>query len=252
MAQSQLLINALKQLLKSQNITYNQAAQHLKLSEASVKRLFAKSQFTLERIDALCELLGIEICDLLQKMHQMGKRISQLSYEQENKIVSNRKLCLITVCVINHWTLKEILDFYHLSEHECICYLAELDKLKLIELLPKNKIKLLVSPRFNWIPNGPIQKFFQQYVLTDYMNTNFLDKNEEMICQFGMLTQESHLLFKKKLHHLLQEFISLSEQDANEPIHKRFGTVCFLMARPWATAVFNEFIKPEHLPKKIG
>lgn len=245
MSQALLLLQALKQLLKSQNITYKGIAHHLGMSEASVKRMFAKSQLSLERIDAICELLGIEISDLLHKMQQLSHRISQLSHEQEEKIVSDKKLCLITVCVINHWTLKEILNFYYLNEYECIHYLAELDKLKIIELLPKNKIKLLISPGFHWIANGPIQKFFQRYVLTDYINSNFQAENEEMICQFGMLTAESHALFRKKLRHLAQEFITLSEQDAHEPIHKRFGSVCFFMKRPWGTTMFDEFIRPE-------
>lgn len=247
MPKSLFLLQALKQLLKSQSITYGMVANHLAISEASVKRMFAKSQLSLDRIDAICELLGIEMSDLLLKMQQLCQRISQLTREQEEKIVSDKKLCLITICVINHWTLEEILNFYHLDEHVCIRYLAELDKLKLIELLPKNKIKLLISPGFSWIPNGPIQKFFQQYILNDYLNSNFQNKNEEMICQFGMLTAESNAIFRKKLRHLAQEFVSLSEQDANEPINKRFGSVCFLMTRPWATALFNEFIRPEML-----
>jgi DNA-binding Xre family transcriptional regulator len=249
MAQSELLVQALKQLLKSQNITYQMIATHLGLSEASVKRMFAQSQLSLERIDAICELLGIEISDLLQKMQHMSKRINQLTYEQEEKIVSDRKLCLITACVINHWSLEEILGFYNLTEHECIRYLAELDKIKFIELLPKNKIKLLISPGFSWIPNGPFQHFFQRYILTDYINTNFQNENEEMICQFGMLTAESHALLRKKLRHLAKEFVSLSEQDASEPFQKRLGSVCFLMTRPWATTIFNEFINKR---KSIG
>lgn len=245
MSQSLLLVQALKQLLKSQNITYSAVAKYLDMSEASIKRMFANSQLSLERIDAICELLGIEISDLLQKMQHMSKRLTQLTYEQEEKIVSNRKLCLITVCVINHWTFEEILSYYTLSEHECIQYLAELDKIKFIELLPKNKIKLLISPGFSWIPNGPFQNFFQKYILTDYLESNFQSQHEEMICQFGMLTAESSALLRKKMRHLAEEFVSLSEQDAGEPIHKRFGTVCFQMTRPWATAIFNEFIQPE-------
>lgn len=243
MSQTLLLTQALKQLLKNENITYQKVATHLGLSEASVKRMFANGQLSLPRIDAICTLLGIEIVDLLQKMQSLCKHISQLTYEQENKIVGDRKLCLITVCVINHWTLNDILKFYDFTEHECIQYLAELDKLKLIELLPKNKIKLLISPGFKWIPNGPFQKFFQQYILTDYIHSNFQHENEEMICQFGMLTVESQVILRKKLRHLAQEFVSLTQQDASEPINKRFGSVCFLMTRPWATAIFNELIK---------
>jgi DNA-binding Xre family transcriptional regulator len=243
MSQSTLLVQALKQLLKSQNITYSAVAKHLKLSEASVKRMFANMQLSVKRMDAICEMLGIEISDLLQKMQHMSKRITQLSLEQEKTIVSNRKLCLITVCVVNRWTLEEILGYYNLTENECIRCLAELDKIKFIELLPKNKIKLLISPGFNWIPNGPIQKFFQQYILSDFIGSNFQHKNEEMICQFGMLTAESNTLFQKKLRHLAEEFLVLSEQDAGEPIHKRAGSACVLMTRPWAPTIFNEFIK---------
>lgn len=243
MPQSQLLVKALKQLLKANHFTYRSVGEQLNLSEASVKRMFAHSQITLERIDMICEMMGIELSDVFQYMQQMSARISQLTIEQEKKIVSDRKLCLMTVCVINHWSLADILSYFNLSELECIQYLAVLDKLKLIELLPKNKIKLLISPGFRWIANGPIQQFFQQYVLADYMSTDFKNNNEEMICQFGMLTAESSAILKKKLRHLAQEFVALSEQDANEPLNKRFGSVCFAITRPWATTIFNEFIR---------
>jgi hypothetical protein len=64
-----------------------------------------------------------------------------------------------------------------------------------------------------------------------------------MICQFGMLTAESNTLFRKKLRHLAEEFLVLSEQDAGENIDKRIGSACVLMVRPWAPIIFDEFIK---------
>lgn len=243
MSQSILLVQALKQLLKSQNMTYVHVAKELRLSEASIKRMFSNRQFNLERIDTICEMLGIEISDLLQKMQQMSKRITQLSFDQEKMIVSDKKLCLVTICVVNHWSLDNILNYYNLTESECIRYLAQLDKIKVIELLPKNKIKLLISPHFIWIPNGPIQRFFQQYILNDFIGSNFQNKNEEMICQFGMLTEESNALLRKKLRHLAEEFLILKQQDSGESFNKQIGHACILMLRPWAPAIFNEFVK---------
>jgi hypothetical protein len=64
-----------------------------------------------------------------------------------------------------------------------------------------------------------------------------------MICQFGMLTPESNAMFRKKLRHLAEEFLVLREQDAGETIQNRIGNACVLMVRPWAPAIFNEFIK---------
>lgn len=243
MTQSLLLIQALKQELKNQNKTYADVAKHLHLSEASIKRIFAQEQMTLARVDAICDLLGIEMTDLLQKMQQSGKRLHQLTLEQENLIISDRKLCLITICLINRWSVKEILNHYKISEHECIKALATLDKIKLIELLPNNRVKLLISSRFNWIPNGPIQQFFQKFILHDFTNSKFQNKNEELICQFGMLTDESLILFKKKLQALALEFNLLSEQDIKEPLNKRAGSACVLMIRPWVPVIFTEFTK---------
>jgi DNA-binding Xre family transcriptional regulator len=243
MSQSALLVDALKQLLKSQNITYKAVARRLELSEASIKRMFTHNQLSLERIDLLCDMLGIEISDLLQKMQQMTKRVTRLTREQEQTIVSDEKLCLVTICVVNRWSFEEILGYYNLSQTDLIGYLASLDKIKFIELLPNNHIKLLISRRFTWIPNGPIQNFFQEYIMRDFIDSRFQKDDEEMICQFGMLTPESNALFIKKLRHLAQEFSVLSEQDAGEKIDKRVGSACVLMMRPWAPAIFEKFIK---------
>jgi transcriptional regulator with XRE-family HTH domain len=243
MSQSGLFVQALKDLLKAHHITYRAIAKRLRLSEASVKRMFANEQLSLERIDRICEMLGIEISDLLQKMQHMRQRIMQLTLTQEQTIVSDHKLCLITICIVNRWSFAEILSYYNLSAPECIAYLAKLDAIKFIELQPNNRIKLLISSRFTWIPGGPIQNFFQQYIMRDFINSTFQKNNEEMICQFGMLTEESNILFRKKLRHLAEEFLVLSEQDAGEKLDRRLGSACLIMFRPWAPSIFNEFIK---------
>jgi DNA-binding Xre family transcriptional regulator len=243
MSQINLLISCLKQQLKQQGKTYADVAEYLELSEANVKRMFAQQLLTLERMDAICAFLGIEISDLLQTMQQMSQRITQLSLEQEQMIVSDRKLCLIAICVINQWSLTDILQYYNLTELECIRYLATLDKLKIIELLPKNKFKLLISRRFNWIPNGPLQQFFQRYILADFTRSSFKHEQEKMVCEFGMLSKTSIDLFIKKLNHLAQEFLEMNQQDLSEPIQQKQGTACVLMVRPWAPSIFDEFIR---------
>ena len=60
------LIDALKRELRKRRITYKQVAAALDLSEPSVKRLFAGRFFTLERLEKICELLGIGFNDLVQ------------------------------------------------------------------------------------------------------------------------------------------------------------------------------------------
>lgn len=61
MAQTTLIIEALKKTLKLHGKTYADVACHLKLSEASVKRLFAQNSMTLQRLEAICQSYLIDI-----------------------------------------------------------------------------------------------------------------------------------------------------------------------------------------------
>ena len=61
------LLDALKGLLRERGLTYADAAQALGLSEASVKRLFSQRTFALERVEALCELAGADIAELVAR-----------------------------------------------------------------------------------------------------------------------------------------------------------------------------------------
>ena len=86
MAQTAAIVSALKNALKEQGITYQQVAEALDLSEASVKRLFSERQFSLQRLDQICSLLGLEISDLVRRLDQ-AQRIDALTAEQEQELV---------------------------------------------------------------------------------------------------------------------------------------------------------------------
>ena len=54
----------LKSTLKQQGITYKALAQQLGMSEANVKRMFSLKQFSLVRLEEICEVAGISLSDL--------------------------------------------------------------------------------------------------------------------------------------------------------------------------------------------
>ena len=54
-----------KRLLKAQGLTYRDVARALKMSEASVKRVFANGSFTVERLGQVAHLVGLTLAELL-------------------------------------------------------------------------------------------------------------------------------------------------------------------------------------------
>ncbi|QEW06632.1 helix-turn-helix domain-containing protein [Nitrincola iocasae] len=237
--QTKALITTLKRALKAHGRTYADVATALDLSEASVKRLLSTNQLSLERLEAIGQLIGLEITDLVKQMEEETGRIERLTVEQEREIAGDLTLLLITVCVLNRWTLDDILQVHQLDPHTCTRKLARLDKLQLIDLLPRNRVKLKVAANFNWIENGPIQQFFQQRIASEYFNSRFQAEDENLIVLNGMLSKSSNQAFQRRMQRLAREFEEFNREDVSLDFDTRHGTTVIIAIRGWRYGLFK-------------
>ena len=241
MAHSSTLVDAIKRELRARNITYSKVAQHMKLSEATVKRLFSQQDFTLDRIDQICDLMGMEFSDLVRTVQARSVAISQLTYEQESEFVANPRLMLVALLALNYWKFEEILARYDLSAAECIKLLARLDRLKFIALLPNNRYRLLVSQAFSWIPDGPIQRFFKEHASRDFLDSRFDGDQEFFVLSNGALSSGSVAVLMNRLRLVAGEFAEMRSTDAPIPAADRIGITLFLAARRWEPGFLAKF-----------
>ncbi|GAB3248066.1 helix-turn-helix domain-containing protein [Chitinimonas naiadis] len=249
MSQTAQLIVALKRLLKSQGITYAQVGQHLALSEASVKRQFSQQSFSLHTLEAICDLMEMDFGELIREAEQGQSRLSALSPRQEAELVARPTLLLVTVCVLNHWSLAQIVTTYRLSEAECIRELLQLDRLGLITLLPENRVRLKVARDFTWLPDGPIRCFFRERVQTEFLDGPFDQEGALLRFQHAMLSPAANAKFQLRLKRLLQEFSELHQDCVDSPQGERYGTSLLLALRPWEPAAFADLRRsPDERP----
>lgn len=241
MNQTAAIIDALKKELKAAGITYAQVAKQLGLSENSIKRLFGEQKLSLNRLEDICEMIGIDISDLMQRMLERRNRLEELSQEQEAELATNTKLLLVTVCVLNRWSFDDIVATYAIEETECIQLLAKLDRLKLIELLPGNRIRLMVARNFRWRQQGPVQAFFHRIVQPDFFNSRFTSAGEKLAFKSGMLSRNANAIMMQKIEQLIHQFDDLHEQDSHLPIDQRFGTGIVVALRAWEFSAFRDF-----------
>jgi transcriptional regulator with XRE-family HTH domain len=241
MAQTVFLIETLKQALKSHGKTYRDVAQTLNLSEASVKRLFSGNNMSLERLDETCQMMGMEISDLVKMMTGRVTKTKELTEKKEREIVDDPQLLLVAVCVLNKFTFSEILEHYLISETELIRKLAHLDRLHIIELLPKNRIKLLISSNFSWRENGPIQQFLQAKVGQEFFASRFGKPSEKLLSISGLLSDASNEIFQRKMERLAQEFSELQRDDERLNLSERHGTTIVLAIRQWEFGLIEKY-----------
>ncbi len=241
MAQTAALIDILKQVLKDRGLTYRQVAARLQMSEANVKRMFARRRMTLDRLEAICQLIPMELSDLFHLFAESRHRISHLTLEQEEELVRDPLLLLVAVSVRNRLSFEDILANYRITETECIRCLAALDRLKVIDLLPGNRIKLRIDEDFRWLPDGPIERFFEQKILSHFLGAGFHGELESRLFVFGLLGEDSAKLLRRRLETISREFTDLHRQDSHLPLGDRHTIGLFLAMRPWEAEVFRPY-----------
>ena len=239
MSQITTLCDTLKQLLKARNITYRDLAQALDLSEANIKRIFSNQSFTLERLEQICGLLELSLSDLFLLNTQKVHRLTQLTQEQEEELIADKKLLLVAVCARDGWSFKDMITHYQITEHECIRLLARLDKLKMLQLLPGNKYKLLIAQNFRWIPGGPLERFMNRDVIVEFMEGDFSQEQAFRFYMRGSYSAASAALIKNRLNQLTQEAAALNQADAKLPLDKRQHLGLLLAMRPWELKMFE-------------
>jgi DNA-binding Xre family transcriptional regulator len=239
MRESDQVVETLKAELRRQGHTYQDLVQVLDLSHASVKRLFAERAFTLERLEAICRFLGLDMAELFRLAEKKQAKLARLTVEQEQLLVSDTKLLCVAHALLQRWTLDEVLDTYALTEPEAVRLLAKLDKLKLIELLPGNRYRLLVSRKFQWLPNGPIQQFFEKQLQADFLASSFNQPGERRLFVSVMLARGSIEKLERLMVKTADEINELHLADEALPLAQRRGISVALAARPWEARPFT-------------
>lgn len=243
MARSNHIIDTLKLELRAQGINYRQLAEKLELSESTIKHMFSSKNFSLKRMDMICELLDLELSDLVSHYEARTPKMEQLSSEHEKQLVSDIPLLLVAYCVTNQWSITDILSRYNLSEPECIRCLVQLDRMKMIELLPENKFKLLISNNFTWHRNGHIEQFFRREAQDRFLSGSFTGDDATRVVKLGELSDKSILQLIDRINSVGELYDDLSKEDSKQPFGTRHGTSMVLAIRKWKFDAFREYQK---------
>jgi transcriptional regulator with XRE-family HTH domain len=239
MANSKTLINNLKAALKSRGVTYRELAGRLKVSEPTVKRDLSRGVFTLQRLDQICDVVGIDLEELVHPSTP-GAPLTQLSDEQERAIVSRPKLLLVAYLTANDWRFPEIVSTFQIGESELIDILLKLERLGIAEFKPPNRIRKLTARNFSWRKDGPVHEFFLKRVVPEFFGGGFDGVGDELRFFGGLLTAESLMKFKAGIDRLAMEFEELAHKDARRPLAERDSCSAILSLRSWE---FSEFSK---------
>ena len=240
MATTQALIDRMKAELKSAGLTYAGLARELGMAESSIKRMFARGEMPLSRVDEICRVLKTDFAELARQIVATQPQRRELSLDQEKAVVTDRKLLLMAICCLSQWTFEQIVASYTLSEAECIKYLAQLDRLGIIELRPLNRYRLQVAKTFRWRPDGPVMQYFRKHVVADYYSGGFDGEGEMLMLVHGQIGRSLAALFNERLQRVAQDFAQQHLSDQKLPQEQRRPYTLLIGMRSWLFAAFRD------------
>lgn len=239
MKQSQLLVAALKRHLKLREITYSTLARGLKLSLPTVKRMLSGQALTLQRLDDVCEFLGIELADLAAQSRSSDGLPHQLNLEQECALADDPLLLALLQYLLNEWTVEHMLDRLDIARAECVKRLALLDRLGIIELHAGDRVRLLVARTINWQPDGPVRRRYAGKVIRELMLNPFTGQGEAIRYAFRDVSAASHDLMLRRMQRTADELEELADMDADLPPSGRHSIGFVIALRPWKFSLMD-------------
>lgn len=180
----------------------------------------------------------MDFIDLVRLFDAQRQCISTLKIEQEQELIRDKRLFLIALCSRNHWTFDEILGSFNFTRVELLQYLRRLEQLQLLELHPNNRIKLRVAEDFRWIPHGPIETFFEQHLLNEFLHANFDQAGDIKLYLHGGLSPTAQASLMQRLNVLAHEFSELQKESVSCPVSEKHNVGLLLALREWEPKIF--------------
>ena len=120
------IVNVLKSELKLARLTYAELGRELGLAESSVKRMFAKGDMPLKRIDEICRVLKCDFSELARKVADLELLRDELTIEQERAVVADKRLLVMALCALSQWPYEQIMGMYAFADAEAVMHLTQL------------------------------------------------------------------------------------------------------------------------------
>jgi transcriptional regulator with XRE-family HTH domain len=240
MSDSLQIVDRLKRELKARGITYATLARALGLSEASVKRMFSKRDFTLSRLEAVCAVAQVSLAEVARSLDPEDRLLAELSEKQESAIVDDPAVFIAATSALDLLDFEQILEMYALEKAQLVKAFMVLDRLGFLRLLPNNRYRLLVARTFRWRPNGPIQRSFKEHA-NDYLDSAFEGPDEFMVLLNVRLSKTHVAMLKDRLQRLAKDVSEQHIDDARLPPNQRRPQSLLLAVRPWQPTYIQQF-----------
>jgi len=252
--QSKMLKDILKQQIRVRGMRYQDIADYLGVSVMTIKRYLNSERVPIEALEDIASCIGLSLIELAEfaKVSD-GRQTLDLELQQESALAASYELALVRLLLYNGLTVEEIIAEYGVDEPALINLLTRLDRLKLIELLPGNRVRIRGSRHIEWRPGGPMRRQIEQDIRENFVKMDFANTESFFGYETARLSQSSVLQIEEHMRQLVRTMRILQKVDQGVPNEQKQWYSLLVAQREtnWGFPLQNgEFRAPRSLGPK--
>jgi DNA-binding Xre family transcriptional regulator len=243
---------SLKLIMRSRQVTYAELGRRIRLSEASMKRIFSRATLSLVRLEQICQALDVSIQEVMRlAAERTADSPGLLTLEQETALAADPNLLACFYLLANGRTGREIGVELGTDERAVRRWMVKLDALRLIELRSKLRGRTRAASVIAWRKDGPLRRRYEKQIRQEFLQSSFSASAEALHFVAAELSQGSYSVLLRKIERLAAEFQDLAELDRALPANEKRSVAALLAVRPWVFSMFDSLRQPAPRPTTI-
>ncbi|MFM7698212.1 MAG: hypothetical protein ACKO5X_06205 [Limnohabitans sp.] len=202
------------------------------LTVAATKHIFETRDCTISCMEKICVLVGLKLEDLLNYTPKPVQLLVNLIQQFEIELLSNKKLFAVAVGVMYFWSFKDLLARIKVNKGELIQLLHRLEQIGFVKMVSANDFKPMLSPKFAWIPDGPVLRMVRRESL-EFLSNNFDGDGDVLHAMNVFITPDTHSKLRQQLNAIAHEYKNHMVAEANIPADDKQMVSLIIAARSW-------------------
>lgn len=164
-------MSVLRSRAKSLGLRQDELAKQLGISLPTIKRWFAGRGVTFESVLMLLETLDMNLSDVEEMASLESTRTFSYTTEQEEFFAARPQYLAYFDHLLAGLSPTAIAHKFCLSNRSTSKYLSALDRLKLIEHWPRDRVKMKTKGEPAWQKNGPLSRSLKDKAVAEFTSS---------------------------------------------------------------------------------
>ena len=217
-----LVMAELKKSLKRQGTSYAELARQLDVPESTLKKWFNAKDGSFNRIDMICEAMGLSIFGVIRNAEEQNVQTFTFSDAQQKYFMKDKEaFAIYWLVVYERLSTTEVMEKLRIEKSVLNKALLRLDKIGLVQLGADDNLRIPKMRPIRWKFEGEFMIELLREWVTEIFQDNLTNKKDSMMMlQFFQLTPQYEEELKRDIALLEEKYARRTILELKNPEQK--------------------------------